>query len=270
MNYHGAGTNVASRPVHIGELAAAWLAVQRGDFRSPGLRRAVTDDTAATGSWQPAQGELPIVVAGCAGSAGASTVALLLASAAAGRVVECAPKGSSGLAGAATAELGETGDGWIEGRRDATLVQHRGDNPDRPDAIPVPLTGQPSGVSVIDCWWPFPQLLAGSGWLADLVRRCPRIVLVTKMSIPAMQRLETHLGLAGVDRCWAVAAGAPSRRWPKPVEHAMGPSTRTLSNEGRLVTLPHDPALAVTGVTTEPLPRSLEPPVARLLKGLLS
>lgn len=268
MNHHGAATNVVSRPVHIGELAAAWLAVQRGDFRTSGLRRPVTDDT-ATESWQPAQGELPIVVAGCAGSVGASTVALLLASAGAGRVVECAPSGSSGLAGAATAELGEIGDGWIEGRREGTLVQRRRDNPDRPDAIPVPLSGQPGGVTVVDCWWPFPQLLAGSGWLADLARGCPRIVLAARVSIPAMQQLETHLGLAGADRCWVVAAGVPSRRWPKPAEHAMGPLTRRLRDEGRVVTLPHDPGLAVTGVTTEPLPRSFEPLAAQLLKGLL-
>ena len=41
---------------------------------------------------------------------------------------------------------------------------------------------------------------------------------------------------------------------PRPIEQALGPSGRALRAEGRLIGLPHDPALALEGLTPEPLP----------------
>ena len=109
-------TAQAMRPVGVDELRRAWLAVQAGDFRRPHPKqRAVAPASpAASVEWTPASDELVIPVVGAAGSCGATTVALALATAAKGRarVVECASASLSGLAAASTAELGADDHGW--------------------------------------------------------------------------------------------------------------------------------------------------------------
>ena len=260
----------ATQPVALGALLEAWLAVQRGDFRrgAPPASSRVGEVSKSQG-WRRSPGEVPVLVAGCAGSVGASTVALLLAGAAkTGRVVECAPAASSGLAGASNAELGEAGNGWVAGRRGDILIQRRLDQPSGPGTVPVPLAGDPGRVTVVDSWWEPRQLLTGSGWLADLARSCPRVVLVARGSVPGVARLEACVSLFGAERCWSVVVGL-SRRWPKPVEHSLGALTRQVRAGGRLFTLPDDAGLAVSGVTTEPLPRPFEATADQLLKGLL-
>lgn len=78
-------------PVPIGEVLQAALALKRREFRQGPVRRAATPAPAST-SWQTEPGEAPILVVGCSGSAGTSTVALLIAqSFARSRLVECAP-----------------------------------------------------------------------------------------------------------------------------------------------------------------------------------
>lgn len=260
-----------TRPVPIGELLHAWLAVQRGDFHhGDPTTDARPDPTRPRPVWRAAPGEVPVLVVGCTGSAGASTVALLLATTVPGsRVVDCAPAPSSGLAGAATAELGEDRDGWLTGRRDTLTIQRRHDQPDGPGKVPAPLPWRPGGVSVIDTWWEPRQLLTGDGWLPDLARTCPRVLLVTRGTIPGMARLETSLALFGVERCWAVATALP-RRWPTPVARSLGARTLQLSRSGRLLALPANPVLAVTGVTTQRLPRTFDRTARRLAKGLLT
>ncbi len=37
---------------------------------------------------------------------------------------------------------------------------------------------------MIDCWWEVQQSLHAAGWLGELPRDCPRVVLVTPASIP--------------------------------------------------------------------------------------
>jgi hypothetical protein len=264
-------TRTATRPVPIGELLAAWLAVQRGDFRhrrQPACQQTTVDSARAP--WQLAPGEAPVLVIGCAGSVGASTVAVLLATAAqSGRVVECAPSSCSGLAGASTAELGQAAGGWVQGRRGEALIQRRPDRPSEPEAVPPPPAGTAGGVTVVDAWWELSQLLPAASWIADLALTCPRVVLVARASIPGVRRLEDDVALLGAERCWAVLTGAPPRQLPRPVEHSLGPLTRQLRDAERLYFLPNDPRLATSGITTEPLPRSFDRTARNLLEGLL-
>lgn len=262
----------ASRPVPVGELVAAWWAVQRGEFRSGSLPRPQQSAIGrARTTWHPAPGEVPVLVVGCAGSVGASTVALLLGSAASrSRVVECAPAACSGLAGASTAELGEGADGWVEGTRSELRIQRRGDQVAAPDLIPSPLPGITGGVSVVDGWWDLRQVLAGHGWICELARSCSRVVLVARASVPGMRQLESHIALLGADRCWAVATGSTLQRLPRAVHHSMGPLTRQLHQAGRLYCLPYNRELALSGITTEPLPKAYSQVAARLLEGLLT
>ncbi len=263
-------TGTTTRPVPIGELLDAWIAVQRGDFRRGATQSATQVRPAASRQlWSRAPGEVPVLVAGCAGSVGASTVALLLAGATnTARVVDCAPAACSGLAGASTAELGEGSDGWLTGRRDTIVIQRRHDHPSTPELLPVPLPGEPGRLTVVDSWWEPRQLLAATGWLADLARTCPRIVLVARGSVPGLARLEAGLALFGPERCRAVVVGVP-RHWPKPVENSLGHLARQLRAAGRVFTLPPHPGLAVSGITTEPLPRPFGATARTLLEGLL-
>jgi hypothetical protein len=257
----------ATRPVPIGELLQAWLALQRGDFHHPHSTSNTPAGTPRRG-WTPAPGEAPILVVGCASGVGASTLALLLAAAtASGRVVECGPASRSGLAGASTAELGPAGDGWLRGRRDDTGIQRRTDNPTGPDEVPPPLPGQPGRAAVIDAGWELHELLAADGWLGDLARTCRHVVLVGRASIPGVARLEACLARFDPERCWAVLAGTSAL--PKPVDHALGPRTRQLREAGRLHLLPANPGLAMSGITTEPFPRPLLRTAHTILEGLL-
>lgn len=256
-------------PVPVGELIDAWWAVQRGEFRRGATPRPQVPQIDAS-SWRPAPGEVPILVIGCGGSVGASTIALLLALAAPrSRVVECAPRASSGLAGASTAELGDAHAGWLGGTRGEVRIQRRGDDCESPDALPAPVEGVAGGVTVVDCWWEPRQTLTSPGWLGNLARECERVVLVARATVPGMRRLESSLTVLRPDRCWPVVTGASARRLPRPVGHAMGPQTRQLVRSGRLFCLPDNPVLALSGITTAPLPRSYGPTAARLLEGIL-
>lgn len=262
------------RPVPVGELLDAWHAVMRGDFRR-GATRPTTPTTVPTDPtptvWQPAGGETPVLVVGCGGSSGASTVALLLAHAAGrARVVECAPGSCSGLAGASEAELGEVADGWVQGSRGDVLIQRRSDPLMGAAAVPAPpLAIGEGGVTVVDCWWEFGQVLASPGWLGDLARSCPRVVLVARGSVPGLRRLETCLAMAGGGRCRVLVTGVTERRWPRHVEASMGPLARQLRASGHLYCLPDHPGLSLSGITPAALPKSFDPTASLLLKGLL-
>jgi len=252
-------------PVPVGEVLDAVLALKRREFR----RGTVAAATRQLPAWRPEPGEAPILVVGCSGSAGASTVALLLAELASrSRVIECAPPASSGLVGAATAELGER-DGWVVGRRGDVGLQRRRDHLLSPAEVPVPLSSSPGMVTVVDLWWDLRQVLAAQGWLADLARTCPRVVVVTRATVPGMRQLESNLAVLEPERCWAVTTDVAVHRWSRPMEQALGPLARQLHRDGHVLRLPAHHGLAVAGITTEPLPHSLMAPAARLLRGLL-
>jgi hypothetical protein len=241
-------------------------------------------------AWAPAE---PVVaVVGCLGSAGASTLALSIALTAPSqgpgertRVVECASAIASGLAAASTAELGpQAGTGWQRGTRreqvEHTLREVVLERATRPWATPaeVALPADPAGslaLTVLDVSWPTRQLLAGADcWLRQHLQTTTSLVAVTPATVPGIVALEGSLEILARHQqrpptaTVAAVLGPRRRRWPKPVEHAAGPLTRALATAGRLIEIPVDPGLTVTGVGSAPLPRPVlarGAAVARLL-----
>lgn len=237
--------------VAVDELTRAYRAVTLGEFRT-GSRR-VGGSIGVDSGWSPADDEQLVAVVGCLGGAGASTVALGIASAAEdARVVECCTVAASGLAAASSAELGITPDGWVQGSRGPVLVERRGERIESPVQCPAPAVTTRS-LTVLDCGWDVDLLVGGDGWLGAAIRSLPAVVVVTRPTVPGMRRLEAAVGRLGLDRVCAVVVGVEKRR-PRPVEQALGPSGRALRAEGRLIGLPHDPTLAMEGLTPEPLP----------------
>ena len=251
------------RLVGVDELRRAWLAVQAGDFRPrqtirsrPASRR----DVPASGSlWTPSHGERVVPVVGSAGSCGATTVALAIATAVAGpaRVVECASVSATGLAAASTTELGSDDGIWTRGARSHVLLDRaaalRGDSRD----LPHPSAGAAPMLTVVDVAQPIDQVIAGDSWLARLATESPRLVVVGRVSVPGLRRLESCLGLLDAERTALALVGPPLRRWPREVIHSTGTVTAGLLAEGRFVEVPDDRILAVRGLTPAPLPAPL-------------
>ena len=262
-------TAQATRPVAVDELRRAWLAVQAGDFRHPAAQPRTPAPSSSTlavprtptlvGRWMPASGELVVPVVGAAGSCGATTVALALATAVEGRarVVECASASLSGLAAASTAELGADGHGWVHGTRDHVQLDRADGVRTHPDAVPHPSSVDTPVVSVIDVGSQLEQVLAGHGWLTGLLTTAPTIVVVGRATVPGLRRLESALHLLDADSVIATVLGPPRRRWPRSVAHSAGGLTGALIASGRLVEVPEDRTLAVHGLTPDPLPTPL-------------
>ncbi|WP_344252351.1 hypothetical protein [Terrabacter carboxydivorans] len=217
--------------------------------------------------WEPVEPVLPVI--GCHGGAGATTVALAVATAAGdARVIEYATATASGLAAAASAELGHTSS-WSQGRRDRVLLERITANVTGPQDVPLPTAPtQPVGLSVLDVSWELSQLLAGSSWLAEQVRGAPTVIAVTSASVPGLRRLEGALALLDDHEVADVVAGVvgPRRaRWPRGVAASVGSRTRELDRCGRLVEVPPDAGLAARGLDSQPLPPALLSAAATLL-----
>jgi hypothetical protein len=216
-------------------------------------------------------GPVVVVLAAYAG-AGASTVAVLLGDAATAtgartRLIECADPGRSGVAGATDTELGEDRCGWRLGRRGLMEL-------DRPAAAagrladvaqPRPVTHGATGESltVIDAGWPAWDVLASSSWVTGLLETA-RLLLVCRVTVPGIRQTEVLLAaLSGRDP--VIAALGPTR-WPGVVTASCGPLLRAARDSGRVVPVPIDRHLAVTGLTAGPLPKQLFP-AGRALAG---
>jgi hypothetical protein len=270
---------VATRPrpaVSVDELRRAWAAIQAGDFRHrppcSAHRRAWPtgeqphDNIAAR--WEPAPGERVLPVLGAAGSIGATTVALALATVAAAsggcptRVVECAPATASGLAAASTAELGVREAGWRQGRRDQVLLERTSAALTTVDEVPLPLPA-PATMTVLDVGWPVGQVLGT--WLGVAVTSAETVVVVAAPTVPGLRRLDAAVEMLGADRAVAAVVGPRPTRWSKSVRHSAGASVRQLLAEDRVAAIPHVPALAVAGVDSAPLPAPLLRAASRLL-----
>lgn len=237
--------------VAVDELTRAYRAATLGEFRT-GSRR-VDRRSEVSGVWSQATDGRVVPVVGCLGGAGASTVALGIASAAEdARVVECCTVAMSGLAGASSAELGSTPDGWVQGSRGPALIERRGDRIEAPTRCPIP-TATTKSLTILDCGWGVDLLVDDVGWLGSVLRDTSGVVVVTRPTLPGLRRLEAVVGVLGLGRVYGVVVGV-DKRWPRPLEQAMGPSGRALRAEGRLSCLPHDPTLALDGLTPEPLP----------------
>ena len=239
--------------VAVDELTSAYRAALNGEFRT-GRRRYETVDDATT--WVRTPTERVVVVVGCHGGAGASTVALGLAEAAGeARVVECCMAAASGLVAASAVELGAANDGWVRGSRGSVRIERQSDRLANPAGCPPPSAGN-LPFTIVDCGWDLDLLASAGGWLGDLVRSESAVVVVARPTVPGLRRLEAAAGLLGQGRVIAVVVGL-EKRWPRQVERALGPHGRALRAAGRLVCVPHDPGLAVNGLTPEPLPASI-------------
>jgi hypothetical protein len=269
--------------VSVDELKRAWQAVQAGDFRRtprpasnavsrPANRARLVDEPAE--SWTPAPGERVVPVLGAAGSVGTSTVALSLALAAEvpARVVECCSATASGLAAASTAELGLNAAGWRQGRRDRVLLERATGLLTSAEELPEPTPAEDEDhLTILDVGWDAAHLATATGWLTAAVRAAPVIVVVTAATVPGFRRLEAALELLEVHTAPAVSqvalavVGPRRKKWPRGVEHSGGPAVRHMLTTERVVEIPHDRALAMTGLDSRPLPEPLIAAAARLL-----
>lgn len=252
--------------VSVEDLRRAYRAALAGEFRHPNHHRPIPADPTPS-MWEPGTDERVVLVVGACGGAGASTVALGLATCAGdARLVECCTVSASGLAGASTAEMGVVGDGWVQGTRDAVLIERRSDRVLSFAAMPAPA---PTGrrLTVVDCPGDVDVLLATSGWLGELARTVASVVVVSRPSGPGLRRLEAAVGLLGAARVQGVLVGAP-RHWPRQLERYLGPICRQLRAGSRLVLVPHDARLAVEGLTPDSLPASLLAAISPVFEGL--
>lgn len=227
----------------VSELRRAWAALESGQFAdAQGWRR-----TGAT--WTPAAGERVLPVVGAHGTAGASTLALAIATVAApARVVECAPTATSGLVGAATAELGRR-DGWLRGTRDQVVLE-RWDDED-PVKSPIPLASDLS-TTVVDVG---SQVLDRSGlsWLSETLDGASPVVVIGDLSLPGIRRIQQTLS-ARWGGSWVVALRGPKpQRSPRYLRQALDDIGSSLP----LVHIPDDPRLRLRGLDIAQLPPPL-------------
>lgn len=253
--------------VSVEELRRAWRAVQDGQFRGRG-GPGIQDPFAAPAgpvAWSPTEPVLPVL--GCAGSVGATVLSLAVATVAGtARVVECCPASASGLAAASTAELGPTGTGWARGRRDGVLLDRLTDDVTVVQQVPVPdPPGAGVDLTVLDVGWDLPQALVAASWLADRLRQARVVVAVAPRSVPGLRRLECVLAALTPVRVIAAVVGPHRSRWARPVTPDLGPLGRAVAERGDLVDVRRDPALAVRGPDSAPLPPALLAAAARVL-----
>jgi hypothetical protein len=258
--------------VSVDELKRAWIAVAAGQFRAgTGRSRDLREPAslAASKGWEPGKGERVLPVIGCAGSCGASTIALALAGSASqsARVVECSSVTASGLAAASTAELGLHESSWTRGTRDGVLLERASEVLLSIKEVPMPSApDRLIDLTVLDVGWEIGQVLLTPAWLGEQVRSADLLVLVTTATVPGLRRLECALDLlAGTNTCAAVIGPKP-KKWPRPVGHSAGPLTRALEAAGRLVDVPEDRALAIAGLDATPLPTPVLDAAATLLR----
>jgi hypothetical protein len=192
------------------------------------------------------------VVAAHAG-AGASTTALAISAAAAGggrptHLIEYAPPSRSGLVAAASTELGADANGrWRRGLRSGVIID-RWATSDPPGAWPTLPASDRSRVTVVDL-----GQTDVSGVALPVGRA--NAVVVCRPSVPGVRLTEQLLDQLATQPM-AIAAIGPSR-WPAEVTASLGPRLRALREAGRVVPVPMDRRLAVTGLT----PCALSKPV---------
>ena len=264
--------NARRAAVSVDELKRAWSAVQAGRFRTcNGVDRELREPAPqpASNAWEPGQGERVLPVIGCAGSCGASTIALALAGAAAfpARVVECSSVTVSGLVAASTAELGLHESGWTRGTRDGVLLERASSVLVSVEEVPTPsIPDRSIGLTVLDVGWEIGQVAATPAWLGEQVRGADLVILVSTATVPGLRRLEGALELLAGTRICGAVIGPKRKKWPPPVGYSAGPLTRALEAAGRLVDVPQDRALAIAGLDATPLPAPLLDAAATLLR----
>lgn len=253
--------------ISVDELKRAWQAVQTGQFRTDLSHRPTGTRKGTSGStWEPDEHVLPVI--GCGGNTGASTVALAIATVAeSARVVECCTVTATGLAAAATAELGRVGKGWTRGTRDNVTLERGTDVLLGIDEVPLPPPPiSPLHLTVLDIGWELGQVLATPSWVGDRVHRAQAVVVVTSATVPGLRRLEGALALLEGANVVAAVVGPRRKKWARGIDHTMGALTRALERNGQLIDIPEDRDLASHGLDTRPLPAALTTATTHLLR----
>ena len=249
---------VTATPVTVAELQAALRAVWAGEFRTQG--RAATRTRPHHREPDGTLSGRVVMVVGCHGGAGASTLALAVAEAAresgrSARLLDCASPERSGLTTAVDAELGVDGSGWRQGRRAGLHIDRVCEELASATDVPAPSDewlGQVE-VTVVDTAWGVADILAGDCWLAQ-VSSSAVVVLVARATIPALRQLEQALGTCPVVP--VVALLGPTRR-DRSVNSTAGPLLKAAESAGRMVRVPSDRHLSVTGISCAPLPKAV-------------
>ena len=249
---------VTATPVTVTELQAALHAAWAGEFRTQ-RRTATRTRTSHREAGRTLSG-LVVMVVGCHGGAGASTLALAVAEAARGcgrsvRLLDCASPERSGLTTAVDAELGVDGSGWRQGRRSGLPIDRVCDAVASATDLPAP-PDEPPGhveVTVVDTAWGAADILAGDCWLAR-ESSSASVVLVARATIPALRQLDQALGTCPGDP--VVALLGPTRR-DRSVHATAGSLLKAADRAGRVVRVPSDRHLSVAGISCAPLPKAV-------------
>jgi hypothetical protein len=216
--------STTAEPVTVAELQAALRAARAGQFRT-GTGRGSTRARRPQAQAVTALPGQVVMVLGCHGGAGASTVALAVAQAAlesgrSARLLDCASPQRSGLLTAVDAELGVDASGWRRGRRALLPIDRLCDGLASPAEVPAAPEQPPAGVevTVLDGGWGAAELLAADSWLAREVETAA-VVLVARATIPALRHLEQGLATCPGDP--VVAVLGPTR-WARSVRASAG------------------------------------------------
>jgi len=181
-----------------------------------------------------------------------------LATAAGGRVVECASLTAPGLVSAPTAELGRHDSGWLQGTRGTVQIERPAESLATLADLPAPTTPNDTPpLTVVDVAWELGQVLAAPSWVADLLRHSPSVVVTATATIPGLRRLEVALAMLAHSRSVAAVLGPRRKKWPRAVSLSAGPLTTALIRAGRLIEIPTDARLSARGLDSHALPPSL-------------
>ncbi|OLT43905.1 hypothetical protein BJF86_13170 [Serinicoccus sp. CNJ-927] len=124
-----------------------------------------------------------------------------------------------------------------------------------------------TNLTVLDLSWDPRVLARAAGWLSTALFTAPAPVLVATATVPGVRHLEAVLHVLP-EEATPVAifrVGHRQRRWPTTVHQQTGPRTRALHDAGRLLQFPTEPQLAVTGLNTGPLSRTVVAAAAEVL-----
>jgi hypothetical protein len=217
--------------------------------------------------WQRA-GSTDVVVLAAHAGAGASTVAVALADAAAERgeavrLIDAATPNRSGLIAATDAELGVNGSGWLRGRRRGVDLDRVADPVSSPSELPLPSPLAADSIRVVDAGWDPWWLWQDRAWPSELLETC-RAVVVCRPTVGGVRQCERVLDQ--LDRRLVVAVVGPrSGRWPGAVRASFGERLEAARADGRVVAVPLDRRLAVAGIDSSALPRGVLSAGRRLL-----
>ncbi|WP_138757692.1 hypothetical protein [Modestobacter altitudinis] len=160
-------------------------------------------------------------------------------------LIEAVHPFSSGLVAAASTELGcDAAEVWRRGRRGQVTIDRRATDA-AVDDWPLPPMGERLGVTVVD-------LGLADG---DPAEGYTCTVVVCRPTVPGT-RLTEHLLDSLTQQPLAIAAIGPAK-WPGEVTAGLGPRLRALRSAGRVIPMPMDRRLAITGLTASPLPKAV-------------